>query len=95
MIFWLIVALIILVLGVKIINQYERGVVLTLGVFSGVYEPGLRIIIPLIQRMIKVDMRITTTDIPRQEVITKDNVPVGINAVVYFHVESAEHAILR
>jgi len=95
MIFWLIVVLIILVLGVKIINQYERGVVLTLGVFSGVYEPGLRIIIPLIQRMIKVDMRITTTDIPRQEVITKDNVPVGINAVVYFQVEKPDDAVLK
>jgi regulator of protease activity HflC (stomatin/prohibitin superfamily) len=58
-------------------------------------NPGLTVIIPFIQRMVKVDIRITTTDIPQQEVITKDNVPVGINAVVYFQVESAENAILN
>lgn len=81
--------------GLKIVDQYERGVVLTLGQYSGMRNPGLTVIIPFIQRMIKVDIRITTTDIPQQEVITKDNVPVGINAVVYFQVESAENAILN
>lgn len=81
--------------GLKIVDQYERGVVLTLGQYSGMKNPGLTVIIPFIQRMVKVDIRITTTDIPQQEVITKDNVPVGINAVVYFQVESAENAILN
>jgi regulator of protease activity HflC (stomatin/prohibitin superfamily) len=81
--------------GLKIVDQYERGVVLTLGQYSGMRNPGLTVIIPFIQRMVKVDIRITTTDIPQQEVITKDNVPVGINAVVYFQVESAENAILN
>lgn len=81
--------------GLKIIDQYDRGIVLTLGKYSGTLEPGLNWIIPVIQRMIKIDMRITTTDIPQQEVITKDNVPVGINAVVYFQVQSAEKAILN
>jgi len=81
--------------GFKIVDQYERGVVLTLGQYSGMRNPGLTVIIPFIQRMVKVDIRITTTDIPQQEVITKDNVPVGINAVVYFQVESAENAILN
>lgn len=81
--------------GLKIVDQYERGVVLTLGQYSGMRNPGLTVIIPFIQRMIKVDIRITTTDIPQQEVITKDNVPVGINAVVYFQVESATNAILN
>jgi regulator of protease activity HflC (stomatin/prohibitin superfamily) len=81
--------------GLKIVDQYERGVVLTLGQYSGLRNPGLTLIIPFIQRMVKVDIRITTTDIPQQEVITKDNVPVGINAVVYFQVESAENAILN
>jgi len=81
--------------GLKVINQYERGVVLTLGKYSGTYLPGLCWIFPGIQRMIKVDMRITTMDVPRQEAITKDNVPVGINAVVYFKVERAEDAILK
>ena len=80
---------------IKIIDQYERGVVLTLGSYSGTLSPGLNLIIPLIQRLIRVDIRITTTDIPQQEVITKDNVPVGINAVVYFQVERAEDAILK
>lgn len=81
--------------GLRVINQYERGVVLTFGKYSGTFEPGLRWILIGIQRMIKVDMRITTVDIPRQEAITKDNVPVGINAVVYFKVERAEDAVLK
>lgn len=81
--------------GLRVINQYERGVVLTLGKYTGTYAPGLRWILIGIQRMIKVDMRITTVDIPRQEAITKDNVPVGINAVVYFKVEKAEDAVLK
>lgn len=81
--------------GIKIIDQYERGVVLTLGSFTGILSPGLRIVIPFIQRLIKVDMRITTVDIPQQEVITKDNVPAGINAVVYFQVENPESAVLK
>ncbi len=81
--------------GLRVINQYERGVVLTLGKYTGIYQPGLRWIFPVIQKMIMVDVRITTVDIPRQEAITKDNVPVGINAVVYFKVERAEDAILK
>ena len=81
--------------GLRVINQYERGVVLTLGKYTGTYTPGLRWILIGIQRIIKVDIRITTVDIPRQEAITKDNVPVGINAVVYFKVERAEDAILK
>lgn len=81
--------------GLRVIDQYERGVVLTLGKYTSTRQPGLTWIFIGIQRMIKVDLRITTTDIPQQEVITKDNVPVGINAVVYFQVQSAEHAILN
>ncbi len=87
--------LVILLIGLRVIDQYERGIVLTLGQYSGTRGPGLTWILPGIQRMIKVDMRITTVDIPSQEVITKDNVPVGINAVVYFQVESAEKSILN
>lgn len=81
--------------GIKIIDQYERGLVLTLGRFSYMLEPGLRVVIPFIQRLIRVDIRITTVDIPKQEVITRDNVPVGINAVVYFKVVKPEDAILK
>lgn len=91
----LVLLIILLLAGIKIINQYERGVILTLGSFSGVLSPGLRIVIPIIQRIIKVDMRITTVDIPKQEVITKDNVPVGINAVVYFQVVKPEDVVLK
>lgn len=81
--------------GLRVIDQFERAVILTLGKYTGTRQPGLTWIFIGIQRMIKVDLRITTTDIPQQEVITKDNVPVGINAVVYFQVESAEKAILN
>jgi len=81
--------------GLRIVNQYERGVMLTLGRYTSTRKPGLTWIFIGVQRMIKIDMRIATTDIPQQEVITKDNVPVGINAVVYFQVQVAEHAILN
>lgn len=97
LILWPILIFLILIVlsGIKIIDQYERGVVLTLGSFTGILSPGLRIVIPFVQRLIKVDMRITTVDIPQQEVITKDNVPAGINAVVYFQVENPESAVLK
>jgi len=81
--------------GLRVINQYEKGVILTLGKYTGTYDPGLRWIFVIFQKMTKVDMRITTVDIPRQEAITKDNVPIGINAVVYFKVQKAEDAILK
>jgi len=87
--------LILIVGGLRIIDQYDRGVVLTLGKYTSTRQPGLTWLLMGFQRMIKIDMRITTTDIPQQEVITKDNVPVGINAVVYFQVQSAENAILN
>jgi len=96
MIGWLIFLIFLIFLaGIRIVNQYEKGVVLTLGKYSGTFEPGFRWIIPFIQRMIRVDMRITTIDVPRQEAITKDNVPVGVNAVVYFKVKRAEDAVLK
>ncbi|MBI5220657.1 MAG: slipin family protein [Candidatus Liptonbacteria bacterium] len=90
-----IVVVVILIGGLRVLDQFERGVVLTLGKFTSTRTPGLTWIFPGIQRIIKIDLRITTVDIPQQEVITKDNVPVGINAVVYFHVENAEYAILN
>ena len=97
-IFFLTILIFVLLIGVasiKIIDQYERGVVLTLGKYSGMLNPGLNVVIPVIQRIIRVDIRITTADIPQQEVITKDNVPVGINAVVYFQVDKADDAVLK
>lgn len=93
---YIIIALIILVLaGIKIINQYERGVVLTLGRFTGIRQPGLRIVIPVFQKLIRVDIRSTPIDVPKQEIITKDNVTVGVDAVVYLRVIEASKAVLE
>ncbi len=95
---WIFGIIIFLVItGLRVIDQYERGVILTLGKFTGTRKPGLTWIFAFlgIQRMIKVDLRIATVDIPQQEVITKDNVTVGINAVLYFRVDSAEKAVLE
>jgi len=93
---WLVGIIVFFILiGLRIVDQYERGVVLTLGKYTGTRRPGLTWILVGIQKMIKVDLRIATVDIPQQEVITKDNVTVGINAVVYFKVDSAEKAVLE
>ena len=89
------IVLIFLFTGIRLLYQYERGVVFTLGKFSHVKEPGLRWVIPIIQTMRKVDIRIKTADIPRQEVITKDNIPLLANTVVYFKVEKPADAIIK
>lgn len=81
--------------GIKVVNQYERGVVLTLGKFTGVRQPGLRVILPVIQQMTKVDVRSTPIDVAKQEVITKDNVTVNVDAVVYLRVVDAAKAVLE
>lgn len=81
--------------GIKIVNQFERGVILTLGRFSSIKDPGLRLIVPYFQRMIKVDIRTTPIDVPKQEVITRDNVTVGVDAIVYFRVVDSGKAILE
>jgi regulator of protease activity HflC (stomatin/prohibitin superfamily) len=93
---FLLIALAVLILsGIKIVNQYERGVVLTLGKYTGMRAPGLRIVIPVIQQMSKVDVRSTPVDVPSQEVITKDNVTIKVDAVVYFRVIDAAKAVLE
>lgn len=81
--------------GLRMLYQYERGVVFTLGKFSNIREPGLTFIFPIIQSMRKVDMRIKTADIPRQEVITRDNITILVNAVVYFKVIDPETVIVK
>lgn len=81
--------------GLRLIYQFERGVVFTLGRFSHVKEPGLRWIIPVLQSMRRTDMRIKTADIPKQEVITKDNIPVIANTVVYFRVEKPADVVIK
>ncbi len=93
-----VVALIVVFLilsGIKLLYQYERGVIFTLGKYTGTRDPGLTIVIPIYQSMRRVDMRIKTADIPRQEVITKDNIPLLTNAVVYFRVISPADAIIK
>jgi regulator of protease activity HflC (stomatin/prohibitin superfamily) len=86
---------IILAYGIRIVNQYERGLILTLGRYTGTRNPGLNIIIPIIQTMKKVDIRSTPIDVTKQEVITKDNVTVGVDAVVYMRVIDPAKAILE
>ena len=81
--------------GIRIINQYERGVVLRLGKYSRTLEPGFRVIIPYIDKMTKVDVRTTPMDVPKQEVITRDNVTVNVDAVVYSRVIDARKAVLE
>ena len=79
----------------KVVKQYQRGVVLTLGKYTGVKSPGLRLFFPGIQSVTMVDVRSTPIDVPKQEVITKDNVTVGVDAVVYFRVIHAPKAVLE
>jgi len=81
--------------AIKIAQEYERGVVFRLGRFTGVRGPGLFMIIPFIERSVKVDLRVVTMDVPSQEAITKDNVTVKVNAVVYYRVVKPEDAVIK
>ncbi|HEY83087.1 MAG TPA: slipin family protein [Dehalococcoidia bacterium] len=87
--------LIILPMAIKIVTEYERGVIFRLGRLIGAKGPGLFLIIPFIDRMVKVDLRVVTMDVPSQEVITKDNVTVRVNAVVYFRVVDPEASVVK
>ena len=81
--------------AIKIAQEYERGVVFRLGKYTGVRGPGLFVIIPFVERSVKMDLRVVTLDIPSQEAITKDNVTVKVNAVVYFRVVKPEDAVIK
>ncbi len=87
--------LFLILITVRQINQYERGIMLTMGRYTSTKMPGWRLVIPIFQRMIKVDIRTKVVDVPDQEAITKDNVSIKINAVIYYKVESAEKAVLE
>ncbi len=89
------IVLVVLLSAVRIIYQYEKGILFMLGKYQTTIDPGVNFVIPVLQELRKVDMRIQTRDIPKQEVITKDNIPVLINTVVYFKVEKAEDAVLK
>ncbi len=84
-----------LAMAIRILREYERGVVFTLGRFSGVKGPGLIILIPIVQQLVKVDLRIIVLDVPTQDVISHDNVSVHVNAVVYFRVIDSQKAIIQ
>ena len=90
-----VVALIIISMAVKIVAEYERGVIFRLGRLVGAKGPGLFFIIPFVDRMVKVDLRVVTMDVPSQEVITRDNVTVRVNAVVYFRVVDPESSVVK
>jgi len=87
--------LVIIMMAVKIVTEYERGVIFRLGRLIGAKGPGLFFIIPFVDRMVKVDLRVVTLDVPSQDIITKDNVTVRVNAVVYFRVVDPEAAVIK
>ena len=87
--------LVVIPMSIKIVTEYERGVIFRLGRLIGAKGPGLFFIIPFVDRMIKVDLRVVTLDVPSQEVITKDNVTVTVNAVVYFRVVDPEASVVK
>jgi len=89
------IAFIILPQAVKICREYERGVIFRLGRFAGVRGPGLFLIIPVIDKMIKIDLRIVTLDVPSQDVITRDNISISVDAVLYFKVADPGRAIIE
>jgi regulator of protease activity HflC (stomatin/prohibitin superfamily) len=81
--------------AIKVLNEYERGVMFTLGRFTGVKGPGLIIVIPIIQKMRKMDLRMIVLDVPKQDVISRDNVSVKVNAVVYFRIVDPGKAVIQ
>ncbi|MBO7560572.1 SPFH domain-containing protein [Candidatus Saccharibacteria bacterium] len=87
--------LLIIIPSIKVIRQYERGVTFTLGKYSGIRTPGLRLVVPYLQTVTKVDIRTTPIDVPKQEVITKDNITVYVDAIVYFRVLDPAKAVLE
>ncbi len=87
--------LLVLSMAIKIVTEFERGVIFRLGRLVGAKGPGLFLIIPFVDRMVKVDLRVVTMDVPSQEVITKDNVTVRVNAVVYFRVVDPEASVVK
>ncbi|PLY02695.1 MAG: hypothetical protein C0623_03440 [Desulfuromonas sp.] len=93
----IVIALVLVIIGsaVRILVEYERGVVFRLGRFAGIKGPGLRFIIPVIDRMVKVPLRTVAMDVPPQDIITKDNVSVKVNAVLYFRAVEPDKALIE
>src|SRR5690348_17947986 len=91
----IILGILLLFAAIKILPEYQRGVVLTLGRYTGTKGPGLVLLIPVVQQMIRVDLRVTVLDVPPQDVISRDNVSVRVNAVVYFRVVDSVKPVLE
>jgi regulator of protease activity HflC (stomatin/prohibitin superfamily) len=90
-----VVILLLLISAIKVLNEYERGVMFTLGRYTGTKGPGIIIVIPFIQRMVKMDLRTIVLDVPTQDVISRDNVSVKVNAVVYFRIIDPARAVIQ
>ena len=91
----IVIVVLFLAAAIKILREYERGVIFTLGRFSGVRGPGLIILIPFIQQMVRTDLRVLVLDVPTQDVISRDNVSVRVNAVIYFRIVDPERATIQ
>lgn len=91
----IIVLVLVAINAIKILREYQRGVIFTLGRFTKVKGPGLIFVIPVVQQMVRVDLRVVTMDVPSQDVISRDNVSVKVNAVVYFRVVAPDKAIIQ
>ena len=92
---FIVIILVLLMSTIKILNEYERGVVFRLGEFVAVRGPGLILVIPGLEKMMKIDLRVVTMDVPTQDIITKDNVSMKLNGVVYFRVNNPEKAVIQ
>ncbi len=91
----LIFVLLVILISLRQVNQYQKGVMFTMGRYTGMKDAGWRIVIPIFQSMIRVDLRVKAVDVPEQKAITKDNISVGVNAVIYYKVVDASKAILE
>jgi len=87
--------LLVLLSAIRILNEYERGVIFTLGRYTGTKGPGIIFVVPIVQRMVKMDLRTIVLDVPTQDVISRDNVSVKVNAVIYFRVVEAAQAVIQ
>ncbi|MFW6450038.1 MAG: slipin family protein [Nanoarchaeota archaeon] len=90
-----VIVVIFIAAGIKVVNEYERGVRFTLGKFTGMMEPGLRFVIPIIQTWERIDIRTIVVDVPSQDAMTKDNVSVNMNAVLYYRVTDSKKAVME
>jgi regulator of protease activity HflC (stomatin/prohibitin superfamily) len=89
------IVLFVILVSLRQINQYQRGVMFTMGRFTGIKNPGWRLVVPVFQQMTKVDIRVKAVDVPDQKAITKDNIAVSVNAVIYYNVSDASKAVLN